>query len=320
MAATNQMVKYNTDGQEMTLDSSTVRSYLVNGGGNVTDQEIMMFLKLCETKKLNPFIREAYLIKFGNAPATIVTGKDYFTKKANMNDRYEGFSAGVVVANGSGDLIEREGTIVVKAEELIGGWATVHRKDRKVPIKNTAMLTEYQRYKNDGTLMANWKSMPATMIRKVALVQSLREAFPEDFGGMYSPDEMPVDGANLPDKPIEVTWEEIPPVAPTTPTETMSSLKQQGKIHAEAKRLKWDERYLQSVLFKKYQTPHTAELTLKQASECIDGMTKLVPAIPVVDPAEQEFNQMADQSIDDLKQEMEQEAKDQVGERQPGDD
>jgi hypothetical protein len=46
--------------------------------------------------------------------------------------------------------------------------------------------------------MSNWKSMPATMIRKVPLVQSLREAFPDEFGGMYSPEEMPVDASALP--------------------------------------------------------------------------------------------------------------------------
>ena len=28
------------------------------------------------------------------------------------------------------------------------------------------------------------------MIRKVALVQALREAFPEDYAGLYSPEEM----------------------------------------------------------------------------------------------------------------------------------
>ena len=32
--------------------------------------------------------------------------------------------------------------------------------------------------------------MPATMIRKVALVQVLREAFPGTFGGLYDRSEM----------------------------------------------------------------------------------------------------------------------------------
>ena len=37
---------------------------------------------------------------------------------------------------------------------------------------------------------SQWKSKPATMIRKVAVVQALREAFPEDFGGLYSEEEL----------------------------------------------------------------------------------------------------------------------------------
>ena len=40
--------------------------------------------------------------------------------------------------------------------------------------------------------MSNWASKPATMIRKVALVQALREAFPEDLQGMYSIEESDV--------------------------------------------------------------------------------------------------------------------------------
>lgn len=269
--AVAQMVQYTTDaGQTMSLDPMTVKNYLVNGGGNVTDQETLMFLKLCEAKRLNPFLREAYLIKFGNNPATIVTGKDYFTKKANQNGEYEGFAAGVIVEHGD-ELLEREGTIVMRSEELIGGWATVYRKDRKVPIKNTAMLTEYVRTKADGSVMANWKSMPATMIRKVALVQSLREAFPEDFGGLYSPDEMPVDVSTLPDRPIEVTAEVV----------TMASEKQQKKIHIEAKRLGWSELKLTAGLKHKYGKERTRDLTLSQASELIDMLTKTeTPAAP----------------------------------------
>ena len=41
------------------------------------------------------------------------------------------------------------------------------------------------------------------MIRKVALVQALREAFPEDLAGMYSTEEMNVDDSILPVDVIE---------------------------------------------------------------------------------------------------------------------
>jgi hypothetical protein len=40
---------------------------------------------------------------------------------------------------------------------------------------------------------SSWAKMPATMIRKVALVQSLREAFPSDLGGLYDSCERGVD-------------------------------------------------------------------------------------------------------------------------------
>lgn len=45
------------------LDANTVRNYLVSGNGRVTDQEVVMFLQLCKAQKLNPFVKDAYLIK-----------------------------------------------------------------------------------------------------------------------------------------------------------------------------------------------------------------------------------------------------------------
>ena len=62
----NEMVKYTTDHGEITLTSKIVRDYLVPSDSRVTDQEIGMFLKLCEYQKLNPFLREAYLVKYGD--------------------------------------------------------------------------------------------------------------------------------------------------------------------------------------------------------------------------------------------------------------
>lgn len=88
-----------------------VHTYLVSGGGNVSDGEVMMFMSLCRYQHLNPFLREAYLIKYGsNDPATIVTGKDVFTKRANADPRYKGKKAGIIVIKKDGAVEEREGT------------------------------------------------------------------------------------------------------------------------------------------------------------------------------------------------------------------
>lgn len=164
------------------LTKENVRQYLCP---SATDQELFMFLQLCEHRKLNPFIKEAYLVKYNSSPATLIVGKDAFTKKAEEHSQFNGFEAGVIVDNGEG-IEYRPGQLVRKGEELIGGWANVHRKDRLYPYRSEVSMQEY------NTNQSSWKKLPATMIRKVALVQALREAFPSDLGGCYDSAEMGV--------------------------------------------------------------------------------------------------------------------------------
>lgn len=183
-------------GAQITLSPQIIRDYLVSGKKNlVTDQEIQMFLRLCQYQRLNPWLKEAYLVKYGeNSPASIVVGKETFTKRADRNKQYRGNTAGVVVLTAAGELVHRPGTIVLKNEELIGGWAKVEREGR-TPTEITVAMSEYEgkTFNYDtGNWETNrqWASKPGTMIRKVALVQALRETFPEDLGGMYAAEEM----------------------------------------------------------------------------------------------------------------------------------
>lgn len=155
------------------------------------DQEVMIFLKLCQARNLNPFLRDAYLIKYDQTkPAQIVVGKDAFTKKAEDHPKFAGYKAGIIVK--IGDILERrEGCFWMEGENLVGGWAEVYRADRKeTPYKMEVPRKEYD------TGKSNWVTKPATMIRKVALVQALREAFPSEFSGMYDGDELGIDPSN----------------------------------------------------------------------------------------------------------------------------
>ncbi len=190
------MVKYETNGQEITLTQSDVKNFLVTGDAEkVTDKEFKLFMELCKAQKLNPFLKEAYLIKFGN-DANIITGKAVFLKRARANDSFRGFKAGIIIQNEKG-IEKREGTFYLKGQEnLVGGWASIYIKDWDVPFDHTVALSEF----NKGT--ATWKNMPATMIRKVALVQALREAFPEDYQGLYDSSEMGVNEEVLPSREV----------------------------------------------------------------------------------------------------------------------
>lgn len=189
-----QITEYKVGEESIRLSPAIVRKYLVNGSGNVTDQEIMMFIGLCKYQHLNPFLREAYLIKYGNQAATIVTGKEAITKRAMRNSRFSGQQAGVVIYHEeTGELENRNGSLVIPGEKLVGGWAKVYVKGFDVPIEAAVSFEEYVGRKNDGSINSQWAKKPATMIRKVALMQALREAFPEELGSMYASEEMGLD-------------------------------------------------------------------------------------------------------------------------------
>lgn len=74
-------------------------------------------------------------------------------------------------------------------EKIIGGWAEVWRNDRAHSTRIEVSYDEYVGLKKDGTPNRQWAAKPATMIRKVALAQALREAFPSALGGMFTAEE-----------------------------------------------------------------------------------------------------------------------------------
>lgn len=200
------IVEFDCGGETVKLSPAIIKQYLVNGNGTVTDQEVVMFLNLCRFQHLNPFLKEAYLIKYGSQPATIVVGKEVLTKRAMRNPRYAGQRAGVVVQDlETGEVAERIGCIVLDSERLVGGWAKVFVNGYEHPIEMAVSFDEYALKDKDGNARSNWAAKPATMIRKVALVQALREAFPEDLQNLYDADEMGVSTPPDTFAPIDVT-------------------------------------------------------------------------------------------------------------------
>ena len=163
---------YNVNGQDVALSYGIVRQFLTRGEGGVTDAEIVQFISLCKFNQLNPFLGEAYLVKYGNSPASMITSKEALMKRAESSEQYDGFQAGVIVMRNN-EPVEVEGSFTLQTDTLLGGWCKVFRKDRKVPIVSRVSFAEFS--KGQST----WKTMPATMIRKVAEAQAFREAFPD---------------------------------------------------------------------------------------------------------------------------------------------
>ena len=183
-------------GIQLELDADTVIKYCARGNGNITPQEVALFLRTCQAKRLDPLENgEVYLIKYDNTkPAQIVVGKHAYLRRADRNPEYRGKKSGIVIVR-DGKVIQKEGCCLYKVlnETLIGGWCRVFRRragsDVDEEFYREVALEEY------SSGQANWKVKPATMIEKVAVSQCLRDAFPNDYEGLYSEDEMLASGA-----------------------------------------------------------------------------------------------------------------------------
>ena len=183
-----------SDGQDVKLSPNMVAKYIVTGNGQATEQEIFKFMAQCQARGLNPLAGDAYMVSYrdrsGNSNTSVITSKDYFVRTATQQPDFDGMEAGVVVVNRDGAMEYRPGSLVGgKTEKLVGGWAKVHSKNRSHPSEAVVSLDEY------STGRSMWKpasqgGKPATMIRKVALVQAIREAYPVLFGGIYEREEM----------------------------------------------------------------------------------------------------------------------------------
>ena len=191
------IVSYEVNNEEITLTPQIVQDYLVGKDAKITIPEFKLFAELCKARKLNPFLKEAYCIKYSNnLPATIVVGKDAVLKRAVLNPNYNGIKSGIIVLEENGNITERKGTFKLPNEKLVGGWAEVFRKDWENSVYCSVSLEESMQRKSNGQPNSNWEKQPATMIEKVAKVRALREAFVEDLGGMYEVEEMNVDLSN----------------------------------------------------------------------------------------------------------------------------
>ena len=186
-------VVYEVDGNKVKLTPSIVQEYIVGNNTKITMPEFKFFTELCKARKLNPFLKEAYCIKYGNEPAAMVVGKDAVLKRAILHEKYNGMENGIIVLNEKDEIIERPGTFKLDTEKLVGGWAKVFRKDWEHPTYVSVSFSEVAQKKGSGELNKNWATKGATMVEKVAKVRALRETFIEDLGGMYEAEEMNIE-------------------------------------------------------------------------------------------------------------------------------
>ena len=126
-------VVYEVEGEQIRLTPKIVQEYIVGTDAQITMPEFKMFTALCKARKLNPFLKEVYCIKYGNQPAQLVVSKDVILRRAVLHPDYNGIEDGIIVLNADGEIIERKGCFKLPTETLVGGWARVYRKNWEHP-------------------------------------------------------------------------------------------------------------------------------------------------------------------------------------------
>tara|TARA_R100000781_G_scaffold23874_1_gene17569 strand:- start:1094 stop:2056 length:963 start_codon:yes stop_codon:yes gene_type:complete len=171
---------------EKELLPEEVRKF-IDPQGQGTDQEHKFFLELCKARKLNPFVKDVYFIKYGSMQAATVIAVDTFVARSMDHSNYEGYEAGWIV--GPEDTPKRT---VDPFGYLMGAWCRVMRTGM-VPCEVALRFDAFSTGKN------RWKSDPFGMIQKCAIAAAHRKAFPKTFAHLYGQEE--ITNPNEKDKP-----------------------------------------------------------------------------------------------------------------------
>ena len=176
------------------LTKALMLDYLRQQGADLTENETAMFCAVALSFGLNPFKREIYAIPYGKGDKrrlSIITGYESYIKRAERSGLLDSWS---VKAEGKFKKVKIQksgynGNYTVDARVPDGevtATCTIYRKGSDHPFEWTVDFDEY----DQGNEM--WRSKPLTMIKKVAIAQAFRLAFPDEIGGMpYTSDELP---------------------------------------------------------------------------------------------------------------------------------
>jgi len=161
---------------------------------NTSDDELALFMMVCQKTGLDPFSRQIYLSsRKSKDPKT-----DQWVEKKSPETTIDGFR---VIAERSGQYQGQLGPYWCGAD---GDWKDVWlssempaaakvgilRRDFKEPVWGVALFCEYVQTTRDGKPNSMWSKMGANQLAKCAESLGLRKAFPRDLSGMYTREEM----------------------------------------------------------------------------------------------------------------------------------
>jgi phage recombination protein Bet len=163
------------------IQKETILEYLKVFGfeKSLSASEIQQFIQTALAGNLDPFKREIYIAVYGdgvNRKVSILTGYQVYLKRAERTGKLDGWRAKI---DGDGGQMKA----VVE----------IFRKDWSHSFIHEVYWEEAVQKKKDGNPTQFWAKQPRFQLRKVAMAQAFRLAFPDELGGL------PYESAELPD-------------------------------------------------------------------------------------------------------------------------
>jgi phage recombination protein Bet len=250
-----------------------------------TDDELRLFLAYCYRTGLDPFARQIYLAErrsfdpdvnrwvLKRQPETTIDGFRLISERTGHYAGQDGpYWCGV-----DGDWRD----VWTSEEPPVAAKVGILRNDFKQPLYAVALYREYCQKKKDGQPNSMWQKMPAGQLAKCAESLAHRRAFPREFSGLYTNEEMAQSSTEgVKELQAQVAEEKISEIKMRAVTAGEQPISHIGLQHLRETK-KEIEQFTRSTndyyeVLKKYGVEHANQLDQKKGREAYRELAALV--------------------------------------------